>query len=119
MFPFMLEINHQDKDFLSQLTSVVEENLADENFGVSELAEAINMSRSNLLRKLKKSTGLSVSLFIRQVRLKRAVVLLQSSSKNVSEVSFAVGFSSTSYFIKCFREEYGFPPGEASKRKIE
>lgn len=115
----MLEINHQDKDFLSQLTSVVEENLADENFGVSELAEAINMSRSNLLRKLKKSTGLSVSLFIRQVRLKRAMVLLQSSSQNVSEVSFAVGFSSTSYFIKCFREAYGFPPGEASKRKLE
>uniref|UniRef100_UPI0040485703 helix-turn-helix domain-containing protein n=2 Tax=Roseivirga sp. TaxID=1964215 RepID=UPI0040485703 len=115
----MQEINHQDKDFLNQLTRVVEEHLADENFGVSELAEAINMSRSNLLRKLKKSTGLSVSLFIRQVRLKRAMALLQSSSQNVSEVSFAVGFSSTSYFIKCFREAYGFSPGEASKRKQE
>jgi TolB-like protein/AraC-like DNA-binding protein/Tfp pilus assembly protein PilF len=115
----MPDFNQHENDFLSQLTQVVEENLSDENFGVSELAEAINMSRSNLLRKLKKSTGLSVSLFIRQVRLKRAMALLQHSSQNVSEVSFAVGFSSTSYFIKCFREEYGFPPGEASKRKLE
>jgi TolB-like protein/AraC-like DNA-binding protein len=113
----MPDFNQHENDFLNQLTRVVEENLSDENFGVSELAEAINMSRSNLLRKLKKSTGLSVSLFIRQVRLKRAMALLQNSSQNVSEVSFAVGFSSTSYFIKCFREEYGFPPGEASKRK--
>jgi TolB-like protein/AraC-like DNA-binding protein/Tfp pilus assembly protein PilF len=113
----MPDFNQHENDFLNQLTRVVEENLSDENFGVSELAEAINMSRSNLLRKLKKSTGLSVSLFIRQVRLKRAMALLQNSSQNVSEVSFAVGFSSTSYFIKCFREEYGFSPGEASKRK--
>ena len=112
----MADLNQHDKDFLSQLTRVVEENLSDENFGVSELAEAINMSRSNLLRRLKKSTGLSVSLFIRQVRLKRAMELLVNSSQNVTEVSYAVGFSSTSYFIKCFREEYGFPPGEASKR---
>ncbi|MFT6969639.1 MAG: TolB-like protein/AraC-like DNA-binding protein/Tfp pilus assembly protein PilF [Roseivirga sp.] len=113
----MPDFNQHENDFLNQLTRVVEENLSNENFGVSELAEAINMSRSNLLRKLKKSTGLSVSLFIRQVRLKRAMALLQNSSQNVSEVSFAVGFGSTSYFIKCFREEYGFPPGEASKRK--
>ena len=112
----MTDFNQQEKDFLNQLTRVVEENISDENFGVSELAEAINMSRSNLLRRLKKSTGLSVSLFIRQVRLKRAMELLVNSSQNVTEVSYAIGFSSTSYFIKCFREEYGFPPGEASKR---
>ena len=112
----MTDFNQHEKDFLSQLTRVVEENISDENFGVSELAEAINMSRSNLLRRLKKSTGLSVSIFIRQVRLKRAMELLVNSSQNVTEVSYAVGFSSTSYFIKCFREEYGFPPGEASKR---
>ncbi len=112
----MTDFNQHEKDFLNQLTRVVEENISDENFGVSELAEAINMSRSNLLRRLKKSTGLSVSLFIRQVRLKRAMELLVNSSQNVTEVSYAIGFSSTSYFIKCFREEYGFPPGEASKR---
>jgi AraC-like DNA-binding protein len=74
------------------------------------------MSRSNLLRKIKKITGLSVSQFISQVRLQHAMELLQQHSVTVSEVSYEVGFSSTSYFIKCFREHYGYPPGEVEKR---
>jgi len=74
------------------------------------------MSRSNLLRKVKKLTNLSVSQFIRQVRLQRAMEMLKQTSLNVSEISFEVGFSSTSYFIKCFRDFYGYPPGEAGKR---
>jgi len=105
-----------ENDFLSQLTAVIEENLADEQFGVSELADRMNMSRSNLLRKVKKLTNLSVSQLIREVRLKRAMNMLKTSSSNVSEVSLQVGFSSTSYFIKCFREYYGYPPGEVGKR---
>lgn len=90
--------------------------MANEHFGVTELAEAMNMSRSNLLRKVKKSTDLPVNQLIREARLKRAMELLQNSASNVSEVSHQVGFNSTSYFIKCFREFYGFPPGEAGKR---
>jgi TolB-like protein/AraC-like DNA-binding protein len=90
--------------------------MANEQFGVSELAEALHMSRSNLLRKVKKETNLSVSQFINQVRLKEAMQLLRQSSMNVSEVSHQVGFGSTSYFIKCFREYYGYPPGEVGKR---
>jgi TolB-like protein/class 3 adenylate cyclase/Tfp pilus assembly protein PilF len=103
-------------DFLHQLTNVVKENISDEMFGVSELASELGMSRSNLLRKIKKLTNVSASQFIRQVRLREAMDLLKQSSLTVSEVSFKVGFSSTSYFIKCFREEYGYPPGEVGKR---
>jgi TolB-like protein/AraC-like DNA-binding protein/Tfp pilus assembly protein PilF len=103
-------------DFLRQVTAVIEENMAQEQFGVSELADAMNMSRSNLLRKVKKETKLSVSQLINQVRLKRAMDILRHSSSNVSEVSHKVGFNSTSYFIKCFREYYGYPPGEVGKR---
>ena len=61
----MPEPRPSDKDFLEQLTSLVEEHLSNEQFGVSELAEAVNMSRSNLLRKVNKLTKLSVSQFIR------------------------------------------------------
>ena len=104
-----------ENDFLKKITAFVEENLSDEGFGVSELAAAAGMSRSNLLRKVKSLTNVSVSLFIRQVRLKKAMEMLEQTSFNVSEVSYRVGFSSTSYFIKCFREEYGFPPGEVGK----
>ena len=103
-------------DFLSQVTAIIEQNMANEQFGVSELADAMNMSRSNLLRKVKKETKLSVSQLINQVRLKRAMEMLRKSSLNVSEVSHQVGFNSTSYFIKCFREYYGYPPGEVGKR---
>lgn len=105
-----------DIQFLNELTDVIAQNLASEQFGVSELAEAMNMSRSNLLRKVKKSTNLPVNQLIREARLKRAMELLQSSGSNVSEISHQVGFNSTSYFIKCFREYYGYPPGEAGKR---
>jgi TolB-like protein/AraC-like DNA-binding protein/Tfp pilus assembly protein PilF len=106
-------------DFLSQLTVMVEKNISNEQFSVSELADAMNMSRSNLLRKVKKETNLSVNQLIRDTRLKRGMDLLQKSALNVSEVSHRVGFSSTSYFIKCFREFYGYPPGEVGKRSPE
>ena len=112
----MPDSNPITNDFLSQITAIVEENISDEQFGVSELASAMNMSRSNLLRKVKKLTNLSVSQLISQVRLKRGMELLRNSSLNVSEVSDRVGFNSVSYFIKCFREYYGFSPGEAGKR---
>lgn len=106
-----------EKDFLSQVTAIIQQNLANEQFGVSELAEQTNMSRSNLLRKVKKYSNLSVSQLISQVRLQRAMELLRTTSLNVSEVSHQVGFSSISYFIKCFREYYGYPPGEVGKKE--
>jgi len=101
-----------DSDFISQLTKIVEENISSEQFGVSELAREVGMSRSNLLRKVKKITNLSVSQFIREVRLKCAKELLEESSYTVSEVSYKVGFNSPSYFIKCFGDYFGYPPGE-------
>lgn len=104
-----------ENDFLKQTREVIDANLSDEHFGVSELAKEMNMSRSNLLRKVKKSANLSVSQYIRQVRLERAMIMLQETSSTVSEISFKVGFNSTSYFIKCFREYYGYPPGQVGK----
>lgn len=105
-------------DFLNKITGIIEENISNERFGVSELARETGMSRSNLLRKIKKLTKLSVSQFIRQVRLKHAMEVLRQTSFTVSEVSYQVGFGSTSYFIKCFHDYYGYPPGEVGKRDI-
>ena len=107
-----------DNDFLNKIKEIIEENISNEQFGVSELAREIGMSRSNLLRKIKKLTKISVSRFIRQVRLKDAMEMLRQTSLNVSEVSYKVGFSSTSYFIKCFRDYYGYPPGKVGKRDL-
>jgi TolB-like protein/AraC-like DNA-binding protein/Tfp pilus assembly protein PilF len=109
----MTELNQQP--FLTALMDAIDRNLPNELFGVSELADAMNMSRSNLLRKVRRETNLSVSQLISQARLKRAMELLKTSQLNVTEVSQQVGFNSTSYFIKCFREHYGYPPGEVNK----
>jgi TolB-like protein/AraC-like DNA-binding protein len=108
-----------DNDFLREITALIKENIANEQFGVSELAEKMSMSRSNLLRKVKKHTDSPVNQLIREVRLKRGMELLRTTALNVSEVSDQVGFGSVSYFIKCFREYYGYPPGEAGKRAAE
>ncbi len=102
--------------FLQRVVAITEANLSDERFGVSELAESINMSRSNLLRKVKQETGESVSVLIRNVRLHNAKLLLKDESFTISEISYKVGFSSSSYFTKCFRELYGYTPGETSSR---
>ncbi|MDX2429375.1 MAG: helix-turn-helix domain-containing protein, partial [Bacteroides sp.] len=115
----MPDLNFRENDFLSKISEIIEENLSNEQFGVSELAGKMGMSRSNLLRKIKKLTSLSVSQYISQVRLAAAMELLKEQSYTVSEVSYKVGFSSTSYFIKCFREHYGHPPGEVGKRTVE
>lgn len=116
IFKAMTESTARHSDFLSKATEIIEENISNEQFGVSELAEEMGMSRSNLLRKIKKITGVSVSQFIRQIRLKKAMDMLRQTSLNVSEISFSVGFSSVSYFIRCFRDYYGFPPGEAGQK---
>ena len=65
-----------NSDFLHKITEIIEENLSDERFGVSELAAKIGMSRSNLLRRIKKLTSLSVSQLIRQVRLKNGMEII-------------------------------------------
>jgi len=108
----MSKMSNNGSDFINQANSIVLENISSEQFGVSELAKLMNMSRSNLLRKIKKHTQLSASQFIRQVRLQRGMEMVKENTMTVSEVSYQVGFGSTSYFIKCFREHYGYPPGE-------
>ena len=112
----MEQTSNQDAEFLKKLDEVISANLQDEGFGVAELAETLHMSRSNLLRKVKKITNAPVTQRISTARLEKAMYLLRNSSYNVTEVSYQVGFSSTSYFIKCFREQYGYPPGEALSR---
>ena len=111
----MSNISYKGK-FIEQAELFILENISNEQFGVSELANLMSMSRSNLLRKIKKQTELSASQFIRQVRLQKGMELLKETELTVSEISYQVGFSNNSYFIKCFREHYGFSPGESRNR---
>jgi TolB-like protein/AraC-like DNA-binding protein/lipopolysaccharide biosynthesis regulator YciM len=108
-----------ENEFLAKLTEITLANLANEQFGVSELAREIGMSRSNLHRKVKSIHGTSVSQFINQVRLKRAMELLTGTSSTISEVAFECGFHSVSYFNRCFHDFYGYPPGQAGKGEVK
>jgi len=108
-----------DKAFLNRLTSIVEANLKDENFGVRELADKMRMNRSSIHRKLKSITKKSVSEFIREIRLQRAKELLEEGNSNISEVAYNVGFGSPSYFTKSFHDYFGFTPGELKIKELE
>ncbi|GAA4280268.1 helix-turn-helix domain-containing protein [Gaetbulibacter aestuarii] len=105
--------------FLDEAKVLISEHMSNELFGVSELAALMHMSRSSLLRKIKKETGVSASQFIRNLRLEKAKELLKETELGVSEISYEVGFGNNSYFIKCFKARYGFPPGEARKQFLE
>jgi len=108
-------LNAANQQFLERINEIIADQLSDERFGVSELAEKVHMSRSNLLRKIRKLTHLSASQYLRKVRLEKAHELLSDSGLTVTEACYKVGFSSTSYFIKCFHEEFGYSPGKLSR----
>ena len=107
-----------EQKYIDKLTEIVEENFTNSSFGVAELANQMGISHSSLHRKLKAIARQSVSQFIRETRLKRAMELLQLQAGTVAEVAFGVGFGSTTYFSKCFHDYYGYPPGEVRKNYV-
>jgi TolB-like protein/AraC-like DNA-binding protein len=112
-----IKLSLKDQKLLDKALQIVSDHVGEESFGVEELRKELSLSRSQLHRRLQKITGLSASLFIRSVRLKKAFELLKEGNLSVSEVAYQTGFSSPSYFNKCFHEQFGFPPGEIHKQK--
>jgi AraC-like DNA-binding protein len=113
----MTEPLSNDQIFISKLTEVVLENLKNEKFGVKELVRELNMSHYGLSRKLYLINGKKVNPFIHEIRMKKALELLQSEDTTAAEVSYNVGFSSPSYFNKCFHEYFGYPPGKVIRKE--
>ena len=110
--PSEVSVKSMDEVFLSNLMQVIEKNMGEEAFTVEELAKKAAMSRSQLHRKLVALIDKSPSDLIRQTRLLRAKELLMKRSTTPSQVAFEVGFSSHTYFSKCFKDEFGVSPGE-------
>ena len=97
--------------FLSEFRTVILKHLANSDFSVETASTEMGLSRVQLYRKIKALTGSTPVEIIRITRLKHAERLLKSSSKTVAEVSYDVGFSSPSYFSKCYKEYFGIYPG--------
>lgn len=112
-----LDVPSQEEKFIKKAVEVVELNLSNEDFSVEKMGRALLLDRTQLFRKLKAITGQSPSKFIRSIRLKHAYQLLKRRSATVGEIAFSVGFSSTTYFNRCFKEEYGLTPGEVMEKK--
>lgn len=110
-------LNALDKDFVARFRALVEERLKDATLNVEDLGREMGMSRVQLYRKLKSLTNYSPNELLRQMRLNKAASLLSFSGMTVAEVAYEVGFSSPSYFTKCYKEQFGEIPTGILKRK--
>ena len=99
-----------DEKFMLNITRIIEENMDDSELSVNTLSQKSGISTKQLYRRIKALTGMPVVAYIRDQRLKKAASLLTTGNFTVSEVMYMVGFSSASYFTRCFREEYGVTP---------
>jgi AraC-like DNA-binding protein/tetratricopeptide (TPR) repeat protein/TolB-like protein len=111
----MADDHNSGQAFILALTDIVLRNLKNEDFRIRDLARESGLSSSTLNRRLSRIAGKSGNEFIREIRLRKAHEMLQGRSANVSEVSYAVGFSSPAYFSACFHEYFGYPPSKVTK----
>ena len=99
-----------ESKFVEKFRTIIQTNLSNSDLNVEAISSELGISRAQLYRKIKSITGVSPNDIIRKARLKRAERLLETTDKSVSEVAYEVGFSSPSYFTKCYREFFGRTP---------
>ena len=102
----------RDNEFIARFKKVVDDRLTDSDLSVEDIASDMHLSRVQLYRKVKALTGATPVELLRKARLTRGRQLLETTSKNISEVAYEVGFSAPSYFTKCYKDEFGTLPGE-------
>ena len=104
-----------DKGFIDRLKDIISSRMSDPELTVESIGEEIGLSRVQLYRKTKSLIGYSPNEFLRICRLRKASAMLSSTEKTVSEIAYSVGFSSPSYFTKCFKEYFGENPVSSKK----
>ena len=106
------EVIKREPELILQVRALVELHLDDGEYGVEQLAQDLCMERTGLYKKLTALTDTTPVAFIRSIRLRRAAALLQEGKLTVNEIAERTGFSSPSYFTKCFKKEFGVLPSE-------
>ena len=112
--PKEINASSVDKLFLEKALSIVETNINNESFTVKDFSQAMNLSHSQLHRKLKALTNQSANHFIRSVRMERALELLKSNAGNIADIAYLVGFNDPGYFTKIFSSYFGYLPSEVN-----
>lgn len=110
--PSTPQVTHFDDDFICNILQSVEENIQNSEFRIDDLAEAMSMSRTVFYRKVKSLMGVSPVDFVKTMRIKRAVQLLEQDELTVSEVGYMSGFTTPQYFSRVFKEAMGCTPKE-------
>ena len=110
-------LNKLDQEFLNKVTNIIEENLSIERMDVAFIADKMCMSHSTLYRKIKGLTEMSVNEFVKKIKMKKSIELINSGEYSLTEISDLTGFSSIAYFRQCFKDEYGMAPTEYLKKK--
>lgn len=117
------ELNYTtiDEDFLQRAIDCVNAHLAENAFDQAQFAEEMGTSKSTLYKKLKSLTGLNTSGFICNVRMKAACRIMEEKGGNlrISELAYAVGFTSPKYFSACFKKEFNMLPSEYIERFLQ
>ena len=111
------DVCDMDKNFVEKFKSLLDAKLGDSNLNVEDLGKDMGLSRVQLYRKIKSLTNFSPNELLRIARLKKAASLLASSDMTVAEIGYEVGFSSPSYFTKCYKEQFGESPTDFLKRR--
>ena len=115
--PSQPQIISYDEQFMQQVMQVMEEQMENSELTVDEFAQLLNLGRSVFYQKLKSIIGLSPVDFIREIRIKRAVQLIDSGEYNFSQVAYMTGFNDPKYFGKCFKRQMGMTPSEYKENK--
>lgn len=97
-------------EFLEKIKATILDHISNDTFGINQICLEIGVSRTQFHRKLKALTGLSASIFIREIRLQKAYEMLKETSLNISEIAYSVGFTDPGYFSKLFHEKYHYAP---------
>jgi len=100
----------EDEKFLRNIVEYIEQNILNYNLSVEEISQQMNMSRVSLYKKVLMLTGKSPIDFVRSIRLKKAVHLLETSQMTISQICYEVGFNTPKYFTKLFKDEYNTLP---------
>ena len=111
--------NKLDEEFMNKCTDIILNNIEDSEFSVSTLAQELGMSRTSVFTKIKGIIGMTPNDFIKITRLKKACRMMVEGEYRVTEIGFLVGFSSSSYFAKCFQKQFGMLPTEFLKKVKE
>lgn len=112
LMPGELTSSEIDKKFMQKIVDFIINNLTNDALDVDDIANYVGMSRSNLYRKIKALTGKSIVEFIKMIRLRHALKLLETKKYSIAEIAYQTGFNSPAYFTKCFKEFYGKTPSE-------